>query len=448
MIVRAFADRDTTITNLEVSGVPATGSNFGGSEVLKIFKIVQNGGNDPPGIARVIAHFPVDPFISAVQAGQMPHNTNFTLRLFGFPHLGRLPADGFVVQAQALSESWSEGTGLDIFDPGYANWTDRMQGVPWAVSGSTGTGSIYSCILEDNTSDLSLDVTNLVGQYISGALDPADGVVISLTPAEESDGFQYDDKLFHSSKTHLLDKRPYIQAAWDDSIRDDRGSFVFGYPNNVYLYNFVRGQPTDLVGVGSGSLNVSLVDVSGNVAGTPSGSWVATGVYSATFSVSSGSYSGSVLHDIWKSGSVAFMTGSFFPQDDFALQSGRPPTLFYDIGNLRDSYLSSEIVRLNMFVRPVDYNPASVLTASSDASGISLSMAYYGLANASTEQVVVPFDTGSVQSTRMSYDRDGNYFKLNMGILAPGEVYRVMFFVQSFGQDTVVDQGFRFRIDT
>ena len=48
--------------------------------------------------------------------------------------------------------------------------------------------------------------------------------------------------------------------------------------------------------------------------------------------------------------------------------------------------------------------------------------------------VVVPFDTGSVKSTEMSYDVSGNYFDLRMDLLEPGYAYGIKI---SYYDDTV-----------
>ena len=119
---------------------------------------------------------------------------------------------------------------------------------------------------------------------------------------------------------------------------------------------------------------------------------------------------------------------------------------FVDIPNLKYQYQSEEEVQLRLFVRKHDYNPAVVLIASSSATGIAIPKAYWRITNDRTDAVVVPFGTGSDLSTKLSYDNNGNYFKLYMKSLPAGEVYRVAFLFDVAGQKQLIDEDFKFRV--
>ena len=66
--------------------------------------------------------------------------------------------------------------------------------------------------------------------------------------------------------------------------------------------------------------------------------------------------------------------------------------------------------------------------------------------NATTGEQVIPLGTGSVETTRLSYDKDGNYFKFYMSTLATKEVYKVVFFFEVDGQLQRLDEGIRFKV--
>jgi hypothetical protein len=114
--------------------------------------------------------------------------------------------------------------------------------------------------------------------------------------------------------------------------------------------------------------------------------------------------------------------------------------------NLKNQYDQSEVVKLKLFARPKDYNPAVVTTASLGPTGIAFDKAYYRITNDRTDAIVVPFGTGSVEYTKLSYDANGNYFKFHMANLPAGNVYRVVFLFDVGGQKHFVDEGFKFRV--
>jgi hypothetical protein len=72
--------------------------------------------------------------------------------------------------------------------------------------------------------------------------------------------------------------------------------------------------------------------------------------------------------------------------------------------------------------------------------------AYYAIENDSTRERVVPFGTGSLQHTRLSYGAFGNSFRMFMSNLHSGNVYRLVFLVVDQGRQQVIDNGIRFRI--
>lgn len=95
-----------------------------------------------------------------------------------------------------------------------------------------------------------------------------------------------------------------------------------------------------------------------------------------------------------------------------------------NIYNLRTVYDRTETPILRTIFRPKDWNMAVVNTASTDTTGTVLTNAYYRVVNDVTDEVVVPFGTGSPAYTKMSYNDAGNYFKFHMSNLVPNLVYR------------------------
>ena len=61
-------------------------------------------------------------------------------------------------------------------------------------------------------------------------------------------------------------------------------------------------------------------------------------------------------------------------------------------------------------------------------------------------EIIIPFGTGSIETTRLSYDKNGNYFDFNMNSLAPRNVYRIVFLFDNNGQKQLIDEGFKFKL--
>lgn len=94
------------------------------------------------------------------------------------------------------------------------------------------------------------------------------------------------------------------------------------------------------------------------------------------------------------------------------------------IYNLKSVYDRSENPILRLHLRPKDWNLSVVTTASSATSGTILTNAYYRIIENFSDEVVVPFGSGAVPYTRLSWNDDGNYFQFPMQNLAPNLTYR------------------------
>lgn len=357
MIFRIYPTKDTFITNFPnpTSNVPVTGSNFGASEILEVFKTGPSGTVAPrlsASFARALLQFDIG------QLGSLTGSVSasYTLVLFNAPHGDFLPSS-YDLQAHMLSQSWDEGRGLDhesFSDLGFANWDKAKQGTFWVAPGGDILPPSVSFHLDDGHEDVRFDVSAFVSSWVSGT--PNDGIMVRVSSSLEADANDYFTKKFRGRATNFLDRRPYIELAFDDST-----------------------------------------------------------------------FTGSAAQAV--SGTAQYVV---------------------NITNLKNSYELVENPQLRLFVRPVDYNPSIVLTGTLVPSNMVVAKAYYRVDNDRTKEQVVPFGTGSYQggtdSTRLSYDADGNFFNFPMSNLAPGNVYRVVFLFDINGQRQLVDGGFKFKV--
>jgi len=463
MIYRIYPSKDTWITDLVpdfIPVVPVTGSNFGASEILEVFKKnpLSSGSAGWAGsssLGHILLQFDLSGWSQLTASLQAPSIAMWRLVLHDARHAETLPSS-YDLEALALSQSWDEGSGLDedtFRDLGQANWIQGRSNVYWTVpGGDVLADDISSFHLDTGHEDVDFDVGTIVNDWLAGTF-PNNGLLVRVSSSLETSNSDFYVKKFHGRQTNFLDRRPYLEARWDDSFRDDRNNFVFDAPSVLFLYNEVRGQLTNLAGVSAGPncLDVRINDLSGTVLAT-SASWTGhVGIYSASFILPSGSYSGSVFHDVWTSGSRLFVSGTFYPSSPAPQSVLAPGRYVASIPNLKNEYTVDENPELRVFVSSFDYNPVVVLTGSQPVpAGFIISRGYYRIDNDRTKEQVIPFGTasyyGGTDWTRLSYDGNGNYFSFFMSSLSPGNVYRIVFLFDQDGQRQIVDGGFKFRV--
>lgn len=464
MIYRLYPEKDTFVTNYRKSNVAQTGSNVGSSEILQVFRVAPVStslGEVSGSAARVLTKFDLRPFSALTASLEFPSTgVTYTLRLRHVKHGKTLPSS-FDIEVFPLTRDWDEGRGVDVdtfYDKGVANWDKAKSNVFWTTTGSDFTGSFRAVSHFDRgDEDLQLDVTHIVNAWLTGGLEN-NGLVVKMSSTLETGNTDYYVKMFYSRETSFPTRAPYLEASWSDFTADDRNNFVFDNSGSLFMYHRVRGQLTNITGhTGPNTMIVKIVDASGTVKFVSGSHTGKTGVYSASFALASSSYSGSLFTDVWLSGafsgssaslvvSKVFMSCSFTPASDTGLCEDRVSKYFVSMPNLKGTYEQDEVVRMNLFVRDRDYNPSAVLTGSSGPTGKVVTRAYYRVDDDRTDEVVVPFGTGSNESTRLSYDGDGNYFKFYMSSLPRGCVYRIVFLLDIDGQRQLVDEGFKFRV--
>ncbi len=151
-IKRYLATADTTISNAYKSGLQlrGTGSNMGASDALEVFSIYKqattvtehaNGGKSIKAeqeYARTLVKFTSSLIVADRSAGTVPADATYYLRLYNVAHGGTLPTN-YTMDVWAVSQSWTEGTGLDMEeykDVGAASWINCTDTPSKYASGS------------------------------------------------------------------------------------------------------------------------------------------------------------------------------------------------------------------------------------------------------------------------------------------------------------------------
>lgn len=454
MIYRIYPSKDAFITNayLLPFSTRNTGSNTGQSEELQVFKSPPISGAigslGSSSLGRALLQFDLSQLAALTASGDIPASgMTFWLRLNHKSH-GSTQPSGYDLVIAPVSAAWDEGVGFDVKglgDAGCVNWVKRTASSYWSTPGGDFLTSPTSSVhLDTGYEDVEVDVTSLVNGWLAGTV-PNNGIGVMMSADVESDanfGNFYVKKLY-SRQTDFVDRVPYIEVRSGDAQRDDRANMTWSRSGTLYLYNIVGGAYQDLP---AGAVYVDVQDSSGTLLSLTA-SHGAVGVYSASFALPTGSYSGSVFYDKWGSGSFAFSTGTFTFLQAGPSQTISQAPLTARARNLQYEYLPEDVAVLEVFFRRRAHTYPVVQTASlGSAPPYIVEDAYYAVENDATRERVIPFGTGSQQHTRLSYNSSGNYFKLFMSSLHSGNVYRVIFLVTEQGRRQVIDPGIRFKV--
>ena len=373
----------------------------------------------------------------------------------------------------------------------------------WATQGGdfyTDTSSSFEQQFSLGTEDLSVDVTTLVEQWLTGgSLGNKDnhGFLIKLSSSYEASSssnpngavFSYYTKKFFARDSEFFFERPKLEARWDSTLKDQRGSFFYSSSlapakdnlNTIFLYNYVRGRLANIPSIGTDSIRVSIFSGSSDntkPSGTPlqmsedathvaannllvaTGSHVSTGIYKCSFSFT-GSSTLETIYDVWFSGSnsisnasdatLQFHTGTIEPQTLAASNINPNGKYVVSMPNLKQAYSSHETERFRLYVRNKNWSPNIFTKTQATPQTLIIESASYQVTRVVDQKVVIPYGTGSNDNnySMLSYDISGNYFDLDLSMLESGYTYA---FQYSFYEDSVSSYRqqpylFKFRVE-
>jgi len=481
MTIRRYnASKDATITNAYKSNLTnrAVESNTGESDVLEVFSIYGQADETSSELSRILLEFPVEKIKEDRENSNIPQNgkVNFILKLSNTVHPGTLPSK-FHLDINPLSKEWEEGYGLDMEnyeDKGPVNWISASATEAWTTEGGDYYSSPhFSQYFEKGTEDLEIDITSMVEEWIDGT-KYNNGLVIKLSSSYEQDNTSYYTKKFFSRGSEFFYKKPWIEARFDATIKDDRSKFYLYNPfveleesqNNLYIYNDFKSKLYDLPEVGQGNVylrlfpNPNIYDNGGNLLYQPiqlkndltyvTGEWVSTGIYRASVAVDTDL---DKVYDVWfkstgTSPSEAIGVGGEikvinpdaeedFTKDDYLVK----------ITNIKSQYSTKEQARFKVFVRNAKWNPNSYLEMTTTVPTRIVDEMYYKIYRIVDEYDVIPYGTGDLHHTRLSYDKNGNYFDLDMSLFEPGYTYAIKFTIFDMNGYHENKEIFKFRVE-
>ena len=457
--------------------------------------------------------FPISDISSDRTAGTIPSSgsVSFYLKVFNAEHASTTPVD-YTLTVNPVSQSWQPGDGLDLENYSDktrgnrgSNWMSASNSVRWqtavpdirpSIGGSYITSStdfIYEQTFTTGLEDLDINITAMVESWMASTIENY-GVLIKLSASFEGsaslaqkteqddlgnagvivndDGAtkSYYTKRFFAKGTEFFFKKPVIEARWNDSKKDDRGSFFFSSSlapaednlNTLYLYNYVRGALTNIPGIGAGDpIYVDLYSGSADNTGptgsaliqsvqTPAtGGFVSTGIYSCSVCLTAAANPVDPLFDVWYSGSVEYFTGSINTKTLAAAQTISKPIYFLNITNLQSGYRSDQTARFNLYIREKNWNPTIYNVATATAPTTTIESASYRVYRTLDGLEAIPHGTGSDLHTLLSHDVSGNYFDFDMNNLQPGFEYafKFAFYDSHMNSWTEQNETFKFRVE-
>ena len=537
-----IAIADNTITNAYQSDLitRGTGANCGAADVLETFSIYGRESTSSAELTRILVKFPISQITTDRNSGKIPGSgsVSFYLRLFNAPHSKAVPSGSYTIIAEPLSRDWQEGIGLDL-----ENYTDKTHGnigsnwmsasntTAWTEKGGDYVQAAnaaypyrwFSQSFSTGLEDMEIDITQMVELWHAGTLDNY-GLGVHLTGTLEASAshpyvsasswkalynptgstVSYYTKRFFARGTQYFYKRPCIEARWDSSTRDDRGEVYYSSSlagvndnlNTLYLYNYIRGQLTNIPSVEKGAIYVSFYSGSANNS-VPTGSlqtssytpdppgahsraaiklpstlpyehvesknpyvvtggWVSAGIYTASFAITASSQPLTKIFDVWHNGEggqhpwagTEFATSSFIPHSFSGSQTVAKPVYYLNITNLRELYSTDETARFNLYVRNKYWSPTIYTVANSTIETTTIASASYRVIRTFDAYEAIAYGTGSPPSTVLSHDISGNYFDLDMSLLEGGYEYALRFAFYDSALSTWSEQPelFKFRV--
>jgi hypothetical protein len=341
-----FGKRDTTL----YSGGTTASRNTGIDEILEINKVVNNNGT-VGNVSRILIDFDLTYISQSVVDGKIPSTAKYYLNLFD--------ATSEEVEVEQplhiymVSGSWKQGTGKLDHDPvtddgATYQYRDHEAKTPWV------TGSVLT--------DGGAWFTASTGQYeVSTSYD--------LT---------FDKKDVRANVTDLVNNFIYSSSDYPNNgfivKREDSGSH--GDHPSSSMFDFDAGQEGDSSRLG----NLKYFSRETHTIYPPK------------------------LEAVWDDSS--WSTGSLSPLSSTDLEN-----LKIYFKNLRPEYQEKSIVKFRLVGR--ELYPSSSFSATPSELTIKYlpsASVFYQVKDADTEEVIVPFGTGSA----ISCDSTGNFFRVQM----------------------------------
>ena len=176
-----------------------------------------------------------------------------------------------------------------------------------------------------------------------------------------------------------------------------------------------------------------------------------TGVWGCQVALTAAATPLEAIHDVWHNfdHSIEYFTGSVYPELLPTYQSAPTFNRVTSCRNLKKSYSRQDNARFRFFIRDKNWSPTVYTVATANNPTDIIVSASYTIHRVKDNYGAIPYGTGSERSTYTSYDKDGNYFDLDMSMLEAGYMYelKLSYYNDSIGDWQEQPQTFKFRVD-
>tara|TARA_A100001201_G_scaffold9563_2_gene14049 strand:- start:4774 stop:5913 length:1140 start_codon:yes stop_codon:yes gene_type:complete len=357
--------------------------NSGLDEILEVRKDVSTSG-EVISVSRIMIKFDLDPISKLKNQNVIKDNAQYFLNLFDARPTALATSQS--LYAYPVSQSWTMGDGRSYDDP------VTTEGCSWNFRHGETDGKLWS----EETASGGSWFTNNDGAY------------------EMSHSFGVKSSDMRMDVTGIVN-------AWLDGTIPNEGFIV---KRSGSFYN-----PTTT----SGSFG-------NNDSGSDEGNSTRFGNFSFFSSDTHTKYP-PTLEAVWDDSK--WTTGSLSP-----LTKGNIEDMVIYMKGLRPEYKEKSIAKFRVVGR--ERFPEKTYSTTSDNLSVKYlpsGSSFYSILDAETDDVVVPFGSGS----KLSCDSDGNYFLLRMDGYQPERYYKIEYRIQSGSTtdeetDQYFDEGFTFKV--
>jgi hypothetical protein len=114
--------------------------------------------------------------------------------------------------------------------------------------------------------------------------------------------------------------------------------------------------------------------------------------------------------------------------------------------NAKQSYNSDEKAIFQVFSRELNWNPNIYTKAVQTIESTRHNNLYYKIVRVKDEQTIVDYGTGSFKYTQVGYDRDYNFFEVDMSMLEPDYSYEIRLGLDYTYTFKEAKEKFKFRV--
>lgn len=441
-------------------------SNNGAADTLEVFSIYNN--SDEPQKSRILLNFPYDKIKKDRLNGIIPlsGNVKFYVNLYNVEHIETIPKL-FYLSVFPVSSSWDEGYGLDLDNRtdigqsaslGYgANWIFRTKTetpYEWNQPGGDFINNYnLTQYFESGLEDLSIDVTSIIEDQLSDLI-PSNGLLIKLSGSYEDGSLNQNffTKRFSARSSEYFYKTPSLEARWEALVKDDRGSLYFENINlsdednkqNIYFYNKVNGRLKNINN--NPQIFVKIFNSNGQeIVNNITASNLSAGIYLATCKVPGSGED--TLIDVWYSGSNIYYSGSIEARSRVFDDSYIEKDYIFNITNLKKIYSSDEKITIKIFAREKNWSPNIYHISNNLINNLIFNNLYYKISRVIDNLTIIDYGIEPIAYTKCSYDKNGNYFDIDMSIFEKGYMYKIDLMLLQGETRSQCNNSFLFKVE-